>query len=99
MRKGTTPKLFFDLPFDTSAISRVRVVFAFNNEPILVKEEKACSFSGNRITISLTQEETFLFKCDTNYQVQVRVRLKGGDVISSDIMILPVERCLDKEVI
>lgn len=99
MRKGTTPKLTFTLPLDTSLVSRVRVVFALNNKPVLVKDEGACSFSGSNVVIEFTQEETFLFECDTNYQVQMRVKLSDGSVLASDIMNLPVERCLDEEVI
>lgn len=99
MRKGTTPKLTFTLPFDTKDVSCVRVIFAHNNEPILTKDEKACSMTGNDVVIPFTQEETFLFKCDTNYQVQVRVKLRDGSVLASDIMNLPVERCLDEEVL
>lgn len=99
MRKGTTPKLAFSLPFDTSGVSCVRVVFALNNTPILVKEGEECSFKENFVVLAFTQEETFLFECDTNYKVQMRVKLIDGSVIASDIMTLPVERCLDEEVI
>ena len=99
MRKGTTPKLAFSLPFDTSGVSCVRVVFALNNTPILVKEGKDCTFQDNFVVSPFTQEETFLFDCDTNYKVQMRVKLIDGSVISSEIMTLPVERCLDKEVL
>lgn len=99
MRKGTTPSLTFSLPFDSSMVQCARIVFAHNNTPVLVKADDECVFSGNEVAITLTQEETFLFNCDTNYQVQVRVKLTDGSVQASEIMTLPVERCLDEEVL
>ena len=99
MRKGTTPKLTFTIPFDTSRIQCFRVVFAYRNEPILTKDEKSCSCSGNKITVPLTQEETFLFGCDSIHQVQMRVKLSDGSVINSEIIHISVDRCLDKEVL
>ena len=99
MRKGTTPKLTFSLPFDTSGVSCVRVVFALNNTPVLVKEGEECSLIENHVVLAFTQAETFLFECDTIYQVQMRVKLIDGSVVASDIMHLPVERCLDEEVL
>ncbi len=99
MRKGTTPTLTFTIPIDPLQIEKVRIVFAENNSPILTKTHEDCFMNGNDLVLRLTQEETFLFECDHNYQVQMRFKLVNGDVKATDIMCLPVERCLDEEVL
>lgn len=99
MRKGTTPTLAFVLPFDTTTVSTVRIIFSRNDETVLVKDTASCSISGDTLTLPLTQEETFLFDCDTNYQVQIRVKFANGTAMASEIMYLPVQKCLDQEVI
>lgn len=98
MRKGTTPTLTFTIPLDPSQIDKVRIVFAENNTPVICKTEEDCSIDGNDLILRFTQEETFLFQCDHNYQVQMRIKLINGEVLATEIMRLPVERCLDEEV-
>lgn len=99
MRKGTTPTLTFTIPFDTAEIDCLRIILANDNNVILVKDDNECTLKGNEITVQLTQEETFLFDCDSMNQVQIRIKMKSGEVVSSDILKLPVKRCLDSEVL
>ena len=99
MRQGTTPVLSFEVDLDTSVLSCIKVVFKKGDKIILTKRETECSLSGKIIKIRLSQEETFLFECETNYNVQIRAKLFNGDVVATDVMKLPIEECLDEEVL
>lgn len=99
MRRGTTPKHTFTLPFDTADVAKVRVIYAQGDEVVLVKCEDDVSFEGNDITLKLTQEETLSFSCKTSVKVQIRVLTTAGDALSSDPCIVSVEECLEDEVL
>lgn len=99
MRRGTTPKHIFTLPFDTAVIDKVRVIYAQGDKVVLVKTDDGVSFEGNSVIVKLTQEETFLFNCHDHVKVQIRVLTAGGDAPSSDPFFIPVWECLENEVI
>ena len=54
---------------------------------------------GGRCTaaVTLTQEETAIFKCICDIKVQVRVLTTGGEPLMSDVYSLAYETCLFKE--
>lgn len=99
MIRGTTPTHIFRLPFDTSLIDEVRIIYSQNDEQILVKETVDCNLDGNTISVTLTQEDTFKFDCKKCVQIQVRVLTAGGEALASKIKHINVEKCLDNEVI
>lgn len=99
MIRGTTPTHIFRLPFDTSLIDEVRIIYSQNDEQILVKETVDCNLDGNTISVTLTQEDTFKFDCKKCVQIQVRVLTARGEALASKIKHIDVEKCLDNEVI
>ena len=99
MRKGTTPTFTFTLPFDTAIVAKAKVIFEYDNEQQLTKTAGADNFSGNTIIVQLTQEETFLFRCNSRIKVQLRVLTNSGDALVSDVYTVFVEECLDNEVL
>lgn len=99
MRLGSTPKHEFTLPFDVSLIKEFKVTYKQNGEIILEKYFNDFEVNGNTLSITLTQEETFLFTEGTNVELQARVLTMGGDALASDIRIITAERCLDNEVL
>lgn len=99
MIRGTTPTHIFRLPFNTSLIDEVRIIYAQSDEQILVKETVDCNLDGNTISVTLTQEDTFKFDCKKCVQIQVRVLTAGGEALASKIKHIDVEKCLDNEVI
>ena len=99
MIRGTTPTHIFRLPFSVLAIQDVRVIYAQRDEQILVKETADCTLEGNRISVTLTQEDTFKFDHSKCVQIQLRVSTAGGQVLASQIKHIDVEKCLDSEVI
>lgn len=99
MRKGTTPSFVFELPFGIDQIQNAKVTFSTGGKTKLEKYLSDCSMSGKEITVKLSQEETFLFECNTPVKVQLRVVTVSGDALSSDVFDIFAFQCLDDEVI
>ena len=99
MRLGTTPKHTFTFPFETDLIQELKITYSQNKKIILEKYLDDFVIDGNTLSVTLTQEETFLFAGDVNVELQARVLTMGGDALSSDIRIITAERCLDSEVL
>lgn len=98
MIRGTTPTHNYRIPFETSGLKEVRIIYSQNDEQILVKETADCNLDGNTISVTLTQEDTFKFDCQKCVQIQLRVSTAGGQVLASKIKHIDVEKCLDNEV-
>lgn len=98
MRRGTTPTFVFTLPFDTKNLSKARVIFEHSDDVKLIKVVEKDNFDGNKITITLTQEETLLFYCNSYIKVQLRVLTANNEVLASDVNKVFVCECLDDEV-
>lgn len=100
MIRGTTPTHIFTIPFDTALIADLRIIYAQCGNEVLVKTKKDATLDGNTIAVTLSQEETFAFDCGKRVvDIQVRVLTLGGDALSSDIIITPIDRCLNDEVL
>lgn len=99
MKRGTTPTHTFTLPFDTSLLSVVRVIYAQLCKTVLVKTGEDLDLSGNTVTVRLSQEDTLLFNCSHPVEIQIRVATAAKDVLNSDIMRVPVGRCLESVVL
>lgn len=97
MRRGTTPTHTFTLPFDTDTLSKVRVIYAQDDIPVLVRDD--AELDGNNVVVKLTQEETLKFNEQKNVEIQLRaLTADGEDAIASDIMRASVKRLLENEV-
>ena len=96
---GTTPTHTFNIPFGTSIISRVRVVYSQNDEVVLTKTEKDCSFEDNILRVTLTQGDTFKFNHKHPVEIQLRVLTASGSVLASVPKKIGVTKCLETEVI
>jgi hypothetical protein len=99
MQRGSTSPFTFALPYDTAALTKVRVIYTQGDKIVLKKEKEACGCNGNVLTVTLTQEETFLFDCEKPAEVQVRIMTTDGKVRGSIPKIFSVEKCLDDEVL
>lgn len=98
MIKGTTPTHIFNIPFDTSQIAEVRVLYAQNNKLILTKTTTDVEMEYRKIKVTLTQEDTFLFDT-TAVEIQVRVLTNEGVALSSVPQKVGVCKCLEDEVL
>ena len=99
MRRGTTPKHTFTLPFDATACQKIRVIYAQGGIVKIVKTDKDIEKSGNTIVVKLSQADTFRLNCKLKTEIQVRVLTGSDDVLVSEIHTVNTERCLDNEVL
>lgn len=99
MKRGTTPTHTFTIPFDVDMISCVRILYAQDEQVKLVKTGDDVAMSGNAVSVKLTQEDTLLLECKKSVEIQIRVLTVDGDAVNSDIIRVPVERCLENEVL
>ena len=102
MVKGSTPTHIFNIPFPITDPTAALLTYSQNDIIIVQKElsdmEITNAASTSRVTVSLTQEETFKFKKDVPVEIQMRIEM-AGIVRASDIARIPVTKCLDKEVL
>jgi len=94
MDRGTTPKLYFDLPFDTGILAEAFVTFAQNGRVVLDKALKDCMCSERTLMIHLSQADTLKFDCRCKAEIQLRARTMEGDALDSEIFIVNVGRIL-----
>lgn len=99
MIRGTTPTHYFNLPFDTSNIDKVKVIYAQDDKIILTKETESCTCENNVIKVCLSQAETLMFDCKKAVQIQIRVLTNGGDALASTIKLVDVGKCLESEIL
>jgi hypothetical protein len=99
MRQGTTPKHTFTLPFDTEDVAKVRVLYAQNDKLKIVKTEADAEMDGNAVSVTLTQEETFLLNPAFDTEIQIRVLTHNGEALGSDPITVDTEKCLHDEVL
>jgi hypothetical protein len=99
MIRGSTPTHIFNLPIDTSLLSKIRIIYAQDDKVLFKKEKDACQCEGCKVSVKLTQEETFLFDCTKAVQIQIRAATVAGDVVPSKLKLVSVEKCLDNEVL
>ena len=77
--RGTTPPLTFEVPFDPSRAKRLWITFAQDDKELFTIEKDDCTFDGNVINVTLTQEQTLSFSPDLYVQMQIRVAFDGED--------------------
>ena len=100
MHRGTTPSFTFGLQFDTSCIEKLNIAFSQVGEVLVLRtiESPDLILKDNLITVTLTQEETILFDCKQNAEIQLRIKI-GDSVVASDIIRVDVRRILEEEIL
>ena len=99
MYRGTTPTHIFTLPFDVSVVKTAKIIYSQFGRAILTKTGDALELTGQQIQTKLTQEDTLTFDCKADVFIQLRVLTVDGDALASNILQVPVGRCLDNEVL
>lgn len=101
---GTTPTHTFILPFDAEMVDSIIVTYAQvlkkREDPtiILNKTKSDITFSGQSISLTLSQEETRQFS-PGNALVQIRVLDTEGKVYTSKQHIIAVKPVLNDDII
>ncbi len=101
MIKGTTPSYTFTVNVEAADIDAVIVSFGQNDLEVLCKHNdgRHCTVDGNTVTVSLTQEDTFLFEEGCHLQAQVRILKTNGEAVSTKTMVIDdVLKSLNEEV-
>ena len=70
-----------------------------SKKKIITKEIDDLEIDGNDISLTLAQEETFLFEEGRNVSIQLKIKTTEGLVFNSDIIEMRVDPSLDNEVI
>lgn len=99
MYKGTTPTHIFNVSLDTTLIKEIKITYSQSDKEIFAKRTDDCTIEEGKISVKLTQEDTFLFECDKFVNIQVRILTLGGDCLTSSIVTVSVAKCLDNEVL
>ena len=99
MMRGTTPTHTFNIPFDVDCVVETKVIYSQGDKQVLSKGTEDCALVGNTISVTLTQEETFLFDSGKKLKIQLRVLTKEGEALASHIILADVDQCLDEEVL
>ena len=97
--RGTTPTHTLTLPFEKELLADLRINYFQDKREVLVKEKKDVNISGNDITLTLSQEETFKFEEGKNVFIQLKIKTVNGKVLNSDIIEMRIDKSLDNEVI
>ena len=98
MRRATTPTHEFELEFDATLISKIRITYAQSGDIILTKNTEDITIEDNVARVRLTQEETIKFDENKTVEIQIRILTLGNDAPASEIMKVPCLRVLDDEV-
>ena len=99
MIRGTTPTHRFELPFSVENVSDALIVYSQNGEEVLRKTVRHCHMVDKTLSVDLTQEETFRFRCDRKVRVQVRVLTNDGRAMASNVLNIDVGECLSDDVL
>lgn len=97
--RGTTPRLTFDLPFETSKLVVAYITLVQNGETVIEKTLNDCIIGDKSIHVQLTQEETLSLSPAYSVKVQFRGKTIFGDAIKSDIYSIPLTGLLKEGVI
>ncbi len=96
---GTTPTHIFNVPLLALEIAEVRILYSQNDILLVTKTTTDCTIQDNQISVTLTQEDTFLFNAKEPVEIQIRVLTPSGDVLNSIPKRVGVTKCLENEVI
>ena len=101
MIRGSTQQLIFNIGINTEEVSQLWLTFSHSNRlnaEIFTKEINDVILSGTTITVPLSQEETLMLN-EYNIKekvvyIQLRVLLKDGQALASNVVEITVEHLL-----
>ena len=99
MFKGTTPTHTFNLPFDSSLIKEIRIIYSQKGKVVLKKTTDECTIEDSAVKTKLSQEDTFQFKGNVPVSIIIRVLTQGNDAIRSLPIVRSVAELCDDEVL
>lgn len=91
MIRGTTPTITYNFPFAVSGIDKIRIYFLQGKETIITKDEDDCTMSGQSVSVTLTEEETYMFNAKKRVETKSRFLLTNGTVGGTKSKFIDVE--------
>lgn len=103
MIRGTTPTYTFSLSIDPLAIKSIWITFKqemkLEEDRILTKTmDDGVTYNGEKVSLTLTQEETLSFKENIPIEIQGKVLTTDNKVIPTSIKTDNCGRILNEEV-
>ena len=80
MIRGTTPTITYNFPFAVSSIDKIRIYFLQGKDTIITKGEDDCTMSDQSVSVTLTEEETYMFNAKKRVETKSRFLLSNGTV-------------------
>lgn len=99
MIRGTTARITFNVPIETSEIATAYVTFDCNGVVVCEKKLSDLKLETKKVICQLTQAESLSFTPGSRVRVQLRARLKDGTAIACKIRDLAVGNVLKEGVI
>lgn len=99
MWQFSTPTHVFTLPVSPKLFKEIRITYRQGDRVVLKKTTDDCIIDGNKIMVTLTQEETGKFDATQNVGIQMRLMTSSGSVSASNEVIIDVGRVADSEVL
>lgn len=97
--RGTTPKHDFELPYSKELIKDLRITYGQNKKALFTKTIEECQFSEGKVSVTLTQEETYLFNPNKKLYIEIRIQFFNDEIVrTEDPIILRVLDTMDEEV-
>lgn len=94
MRRGTTPTLTFNLPFNVEEIRYCEIYFSQNDNLVIEKTMEDCVLEDNKLRVTLSQADTLLFDEDEKAEVQIRFVFTNGTVDATEVIKDKVKKIL-----
>ena len=83
---GTTPTLSFTLSFDPALLAEAWITLQQSAIDTITKTLSDCEINGNKLSFTLTQEETLKLIPDVQILIQMRVRFADGSAAASRVI-------------
>lgn len=99
IRQKTTPKHIFKIPFQTSDLTAVELVYRQDQRILLTLREGDLAMDGDTITAELTQEQTLRFSDRRPVEVQMAVLDSDGHAFTSRKVRIDVYEAISKDIL
>ena len=83
---GTTPTLSFTLSFDPALLAEAWITLQQSPTDTITKTLSDCEIVGNKLSFTLTQEETLKLIPNAQILIQMRVRFADGSASASQVI-------------
>ena len=99
MRRGTTPTHTFTTDVNLTTAEVLYITYEQGDKEIIEKDIDDVTIASDKVTTTLTQEETLKVKPHGTVKIQIRARLANGEAVASNIMTASPEDILKDGVI